>query len=242
MNVQLIDHFGRVYQVTGDITTIGPGKRNAIVIPEMNGEGTVLTLERNGNYWQLVPSHADLAIDLNGASTRGTQFLRDQDVVQTEGIALRFVESDTIGAQPIGNPGAIAMPDWAGSTDYATKAQPPDVSNFSQAEPQPSFPYAYAPQSPMGQPIQPMPYGNAPYGYPPKASKDKTAATFLAFLLGTVGAHHFYLGNYALGIIYLLFSWTSIPFILGIVDGIRLANLSDAEWLQKYPPTPTVLP
>lgn len=67
-------------------------------------------------------------------------------------------------------------------------------------------------------------------------SKDKTAAALLAILLGGIGAHHFYLGNIILGIVYLLFSWTFIPMIVGVIEGIVYLTTSDENWLQKYPP------
>ena len=47
--------------------------------------------------------------------------------------------------------------------------------------------------------------------------KSKTTAAILAFLLGGVGAHRFYLGQSGLGIIYLLFFWTFIPAIVALV-------------------------
>lgn len=94
-------------------------------------------------------------------------------------------------------------------------------------------------------PAQPV-YQTGPVNYPgqqfqmrgmlPAPSKDRTAAALLAILLGGIGAHHFYLGNIILGIVYLLFSWTFIPMIVGIIEGIVMLTTSDENWLQKYPP------
>lgn len=42
----------------------------------------------------------------------------------------------------------------------------------------------------------------------------------LAFFLGGLGVHKFYAGKIGTGIIYLLFSWTFIPEIISIFEGI----------------------
>ncbi|HEX2573335.1 MAG TPA: TM2 domain-containing protein, partial [Polyangia bacterium] len=41
--------------------------------------------------------------------------------------------------------------------------------------------------------------------------KDKNTAAILAFTLGGIGVHRFYLGQTGMGIVYLLFCWTFIP-------------------------------
>ena len=51
-------------------------------------------------------------------------------------------------------------------------------------------------------------------------TKSKVVAGILAILLGGIGAHKFYLGRWGWGIIYLLFCWTYIPSIIGIIEGI----------------------
>ncbi len=41
--------------------------------------------------------------------------------------------------------------------------------------------------------------------------KSKSTAALLAFFLGGLGIHRFYLGQNGVGILYLLFCWTFIP-------------------------------
>lgn len=48
--------------------------------------------------------------------------------------------------------------------------------------------------------------------------KDEVVGVLLALLLGTFGAHHFYLRRPGLGILYILFSWTGIPTVVGFVE------------------------
>jgi TM2 domain-containing membrane protein YozV len=48
--------------------------------------------------------------------------------------------------------------------------------------------------------------------------RDELTGVLLALLLGSFGAHHFYLRRNALGVLYFLLCWTSIPFFLGIIE------------------------
>ncbi|WP_348613188.1 TM2 domain-containing protein [Halobaculum rarum] len=69
---------------------------------------------------------------------------------------------------------------------------------------------------------------------PSSSSKDKTSAALLAIFLGGLGAHHFYLGNTGRGIIYLVFSWTFIPLLVALIEGIIYLTKSEEEFQQKY--------
>ena len=64
--------------------------------------------------------------------------------------------------------------------------------------------------------------------------KDKLTAGLLAILLGGFGAHKFYLGKTGMGILYLLFSWTTIPSIIGLIEGIMYLVADDATFQAKY--------
>ena len=64
--------------------------------------------------------------------------------------------------------------------------------------------------------------------------KNKITAGLLAILLGTFGAHKFYLGDTGIGILYLCFFWTWIPTILGVIEGIIYLTKSDEEFEAKY--------
>lgn len=64
--------------------------------------------------------------------------------------------------------------------------------------------------------------------------KSKLAAILFALFLGGFGIHKFYLGRSGAGIMYLLFCWTFIPALLGVVDTILLLVMSDDEFNRKY--------
>jgi TM2 domain-containing membrane protein YozV len=74
--------------------------------------------------------------------------------------------------------------------------------------------------------------------------KSQGMATALALLLGSIGAHKFYLEKAGQGLLYFLFSWTFIPALIGFFEGINYALMSKENWLievgsdsesRKYP-------
>jgi TM2 domain-containing membrane protein YozV len=64
--------------------------------------------------------------------------------------------------------------------------------------------------------------------------KNKLAAILLAVFLGSFGLHKFYLKKYVLGVAYLLFCWTFIPSVLGVIDAIMLLLMSEEDFVLKY--------
>lgn len=64
--------------------------------------------------------------------------------------------------------------------------------------------------------------------------KSKIAAALLAFFLGGIGIHKFYLGQVGLGIVYLIFCWTLIPGIISFIELIILLTMNDETFNQKY--------
>jgi TM2 domain-containing membrane protein YozV len=64
--------------------------------------------------------------------------------------------------------------------------------------------------------------------------KSKVAAALFGILLGGFGAHKFYLGRTGQGLLYLLFFWTFIPAIFGLIEGILYLAKSDADFAAEY--------
>lgn len=65
-------------------------------------------------------------------------------------------------------------------------------------------------------------------------TKSKTTAALLAFFLGGLGAHKFYLGRIGQGLLYLIFCWTFIPSIIAFIEFIIYLCKSDEEFARKY--------
>lgn len=64
--------------------------------------------------------------------------------------------------------------------------------------------------------------------------KSKIAAALFGILLGGFGAHKFYLGNVGLGILYLVFCWTGIPSVIGLIEGIIYLTMTDEAFSHKF--------
>ncbi len=65
-------------------------------------------------------------------------------------------------------------------------------------------------------------------------TKSKVTAGILAILLGGIGAHKFYLGQWAQGFMYLLFSWTLIPAVIGVIEGVMYFVSSEADFARRH--------
>ena len=63
--------------------------------------------------------------------------------------------------------------------------------------------------------------------------KSRVAAGILAILFGSLGIHKFYMGKVGQGILYLVFSWTAVPGILGIIEGIIYLCESDSKFAER---------
>lgn len=64
--------------------------------------------------------------------------------------------------------------------------------------------------------------------------KDRWIAIPLAFFLGGLGVHRFYLKQYLYGILYLIFCWTFIPLLISIIDVIVWVIQDDNKFNEKY--------
>ena len=68
-----------------------------------------------------------------------------------------------------------------------------------------------------------------------QASKDELVGVLLALFLGGFGIHKFYMGQTGAGVLYLIFSWTGIPAIIGFVEcffmpgRVRAYNAAQAQ-------------
>ncbi|MDA0676411.1 MAG: TM2 domain-containing protein [Chloroflexi bacterium] len=107
-------------------------------------------------------------------------------------------------------------------------------------------PQCGAAQSPGGQPPPPHYASPPPYNYRPAPyysnqqrysvhGRDKWIAAILAFFLGGLGIHKFYLGKPVQGVFYLLFFWTFIPGIIAFIEFIIYLLTPEDVFRAKYP-------
>lgn len=64
--------------------------------------------------------------------------------------------------------------------------------------------------------------------------KKKLWAVILAFLFGWCGGHKFYLGKKSQGAVYAMFFYTTIPAIIGVIDGICYFMMPGNEFDDRY--------
>jgi len=70
----------------------------------------------------------------------------------------------------------------------------------------------------------------------PRRTKSKTTAGILGILLGGLGVHKFYMGRIGQGILYLVFVWTYVPAIIGLIEGIWYLVMSEEDWQRRFFP------
>lgn len=64
--------------------------------------------------------------------------------------------------------------------------------------------------------------------------KSRIVAALLAFFLGGIGVHKFYLGQIGWGIVYILFCLTFIPAIIALIESILFFIMSDEDFNSRY--------
>ena len=63
--------------------------------------------------------------------------------------------------------------------------------------------------------------------------KNKVAAALFALFLGAVGGQHFYLENTLYGVLSVLFCWTCIPAIIGIIQAVFIFTESNEAFAKR---------
>lgn len=80
----------------------------------------------------------------------------------------------------------------------------------------------------------PAPYDpTAPAPYPRGANCSRGVAAVLALFFGGFGAHKFYMGRPAMGLIYLILCFTGLPFLAGFMEGLSYLIQSDDEFRRQ---------
>lgn len=66
-----------------------------------------------------------------------------------------------------------------------------------------------------------------------EVKKSRTFAIILSILFGTFGLQEFYLGRERRGLLLVIISWTLIPTIIGILQGLKYWKEGDKEFNRK---------
>lgn len=65
-------------------------------------------------------------------------------------------------------------------------------------------------------------------------TKDRSISVGLALVLGGIGAHKFYLDKPGKGLLYMLFSWTGVPSLVGIFEAVKYIRMDEEEFHQRF--------
>ncbi|MBT8397248.1 MAG: TM2 domain-containing protein [Gemmatimonadetes bacterium] len=86
---------------------------------------------------------------------------------------------------------------------------------------------------PRGSSLQTSPgsYHLAANRYP---NKNRSISVGLALVFGGIGAHKFYVDKPGKGLLYMLFSWTGIPSLIGIFEAVKYIRMDEEEYHQKF--------
>lgn len=117
---------------------------------------------------------------------------------------------------------------YCGSTFSVKKPEGPKYDNYSESTS--ASPKVTVNVNVGSNPQQPAYQEHSQY----VSKKSRMTVAILAIFLGGLGAHQFYLGKTGLGILYLIFCWTWIPAIIGLIEGIMYLCMSDYEFNRKY--------
>ena len=115
---------------------------------------------------------------------------------------------------------------------YGQAQSQPQQNFYGQPQGQPQPQQNFYSQQPQYAPIATYPstdqFGN------PLPQKSKIACGLFHILLGYIGVGNFYMGKIGLGIVDVLFCWTTIPGIVNLIRGIIVLCESDEEFARKY--------
>lgn len=65
-----------------------------------------------------------------------------------------------------------------------------------------------------------------------------TECGIVAILFGTIGLHKFYNGKYGKGLLYVVFCWSGIPTVVGLLEGIHYLTETQEEYEEELKPKP----
>ena len=118
----------------------------------------------------------------------------------------------------------------------AAAAAPPAAAPAPAPAPEPvlAAPMAAAPMA--AAPMAAAPVGGmaAPMAMAATGAKSKVVAGILGILLGSFGIHKFYLRSIGKGILFLLFCWTGIPGLIGLIQGIIYLIEDEGKFHSRY--------
>lgn len=239
----LTDNYGQTYQITAPSAQIGSSPQCAVVLDEPGIKEIHAEVAYEGNAWILRGLYDEAGLVVNDQQVQITQPLNHGDVITIGNAVLRV-------SIPASEPSPVSTEDLDVSVQHGSTEDfsiyRTDETEFIKGNLPPSgapaedkkrcracnrliHPEAeICPHCGVRQTAPPGP------DTPAERGKSRVKAGVLGILLGSFGAHKFYLGQTALGILYLVFFWAYIPGIIGLIEGISYLIMSDEAFAKKY--------
>jgi TM2 domain-containing membrane protein YozV len=226
-SLQLTDNYGQTFNITNPVAQIGSGAKRTIALDEPDVLDLHAELRFEDLAWTLWDLSDGKGVRVNDEIIQSSKRLDNGDVITIGNSILRVAiqQQDT----------ADDLSDFRSSGEiegYDSEEAPSSSSEKKIAQKKCNtcgeLIYDTAEICPhCGVRQKELPI-------PKQSGKSRGAAAAFAILLGGIGVHKFYLGQVGWGIVYLLFCWTYIPFLVGIIEGIYYLTLSEEKFATKY--------
>lgn len=225
-SLQLTDNYGQTFSIAGPIAQIGSGAERNIVLDGPDVLDLHVELRFEDSDWVLcdLSEGKGVNVNVNDEVVQTSQHLKDGDIIAIGNTVLRVAIEQREAEEDLSvfrGSGEIA------SSVTAPIAPPSERAKkrcntcgeliYEEAE---ICPHCGVRQKPLA--VQTT------------SKRSRSTAAILAILLGGIGAHRFYLGQIGWGLAYLLFSWTFIPLVAGIIEGIIYLSMDDQRFGEKY--------
>lgn len=231
----LTDNYGQSYIINTPSAYIGSNPQCAVVLDEPGIREFHAEVLFDGNAWILRRLSDEDILVVNDQHIQISQSLNHGDVITIDNAILR-VELPAPELTPAFADKSIQHE----SSEYLSSFRS-EITGLSVPPSTETLPAAQKLCRACNQPIhieaEICPHCGVRQTEPPTPAmggKNRITAGVLGILLGGLGVHKFYLGQTAMGILYLVFFWTYIPAILGLIEGISYLKMSDEVFAKKY--------
>lgn len=234
----LTDNYGQTYTLNNSVIKIGAGDDCQVRLDEPEVLEVHAEIRADGPNWLLFGLGDVNDLSINNQALQDPQQLHDGDVISLGNTILRFnaglaekpekvshtVAADLSGFRSSGEIQSIGISSSPESTETTSAAKQKKCKIcgqliYEEAE--------ICPHCGVRQTEAPMPSVK-------QHRYNRTSAAILAILLGSFGAHKFYLGKAGLGLLYFIFFWTWIPGIVGFIEGFYYLTMSDEQFAEKF--------
>lgn len=233
----LTDNYGQTYELSAPLIKIGMGSDSQVILDNSGGLDLHAEIRADGSNWVLWDLSTNSSMLVNNKPIQDPQPLYNGDVISIGDSILRFNAAQAMGEMNTENVATADLSSFRSSGEIQSIDQSLPVS-ANQVIPAATQKQCKTCGKLIYEAAEICPHCGVRQiessTLVTKQPKNRVTAALLAIFLGGIGVHKFYLGKIGLGILYLLFSWTWIPLIVGIIEGIYYLTLSDEAFAKQF--------